>query len=303
MCGRWRTEEFMEDIILPFHSREASVEGHICLTTGLANEACQRHGTSPTASVALARVLSAGTLLGGTIKPRQRVALKFEGTGPLQKIVVEATGSGKVRGYVGNPHVNLPPVEGEPDIISGLGRAGLLTVSKDRSPQAPLKSIVPLTTSEIQGDLHAYLEQSEQIPSMLQIASEATASGYITAAGGLLVQASGEGGQDGLEKLNEYAQELPPLGALIGSGNSLPKILDLIFSGIQYETRGERPLQFYCSCSRERSRFALITLGSEEVEEILDKEGQAVIDCHFCHERYVFDREELEELLRELNKG
>lgn len=290
----------MEDKILPFLSREAGVEGYICLTTGLANEACQRHGTSPTASVALTRALSAGTLLGGTLKPRQRVALKFEGTGPLEKIVVEATGSGKVRGYVGNPHINLPPIEGEPDIISGLGRAGLLTVSKDRSPQEPLKSIVPLTTSEIQGDLHAYLEQSEQIPSILQIASEVTESGYVAAAGGLLVQAAGESGKDGLEKLYEYTQELPPLGALIGSGHSLAKILDLIFSGIPFQTRGERPLQFYCSCSRERSRFALITLGSEEVQEILDNEGQAVIDCHFCHERYTFDRVELEELLNEL---
>lgn len=291
----------MDDAILPFHSLEASVTGYICLTTGLTNEACQRHGTSPTASAALARVLTAGALLGGTVNPRQRIALKFEGNGPLEKVVVEATGSGKVRGYVGNPRVNLPPLEGEPDIISGLGRAGLLTVSRDRTPQPPLKSIVPLTTSEIQGDLEAYLQQSEQIPSLIEIASEATGSGYITAAGGLLIQAAGDGEKDGLEQLRETMQELPPLGALITSGHSLQVILGLIFSGIPFKTKEQRPLQFYCSCSRERSRFALITLGFEEVQEILDKEGQAVIDCHFCHERYIFEREELEELLDELD--
>ncbi len=291
----------MTDAILPFRSTEANVTGFICLTTSLTNEACQRHGTSPTASAALARVLTAGALLAGGLKASHRLALKFEGTGPFQKIIIEATGSGKVRGYVGNPLVNLPTIEGNPDIISGLGRAGLLTVVKDRAPQDPLKSIVPLTTSEIRGDLQAYLEQSEQIPSLIELAVEATESGFINAAGGLLIQSAGEDGEQGLARLQEYLQELPPLGALLQSGHALPAILDLIFSGIDYVSLGERPLQFYCSCSRERSRFALITLGSEEVQEILDKEGQAVIDCHFCHERYIFTRADLEELLAELD--
>ena len=290
----------MEDSLHPFRSKEAGVHGLICLTTGLANEACQRHGTSPTASAALARVLTAGALMGGMLKVRQRVALKFEGSGPLQKVIVEATASGRIRGYVGNPQVKLPPIEGNPDVISGLGRAGLLTVVKDQTPQEPLKSIVPLTTSEIQGDLQAYLEQSEQITSLVEIATEVTESGFVTTAGGLLIQAAEPQGAQGLAELQEYLQELPPLGALISSGHTLPEILDLIFSGIAYEHLSERPIRFYCSCSRERSRFALITLGSEEVQEILDSEGEAVIDCHFCHERYVFSREELQELLAEL---
>ena len=291
----------MDDAILPFRSAEAGVKGLISLTTGLANEACQRHGTSPTATAALARALTAGVLLGGTVKMRQRVALKFEGTGPLQKIVVEATGSGRVRGYVGNPHVNLPLIAGRPDVVAGLGRAGLLTVAKDRTPQDPLKSIVPLATSEIQGDLQAYLEQSEQIPSLVEIATEITESGFVNTSAGLMIQADGAHGAEGLQRLEEFMQELPPLGALINSGQTLPAILDLIFSGIAYEPYEQRSLQFYCSCSRDRSRFALITLGSDEVQEILANEGQAVIDCHFCHERYIFSGEELEELLDELD--
>lgn len=290
----------MEDGLHPFRSKEAGVQGLICLTTGLANEACQRHGTSPTASAALARVLTAGALMGGTLKVRQRVALKFEGSGPLQKVIVEATAAGRIRGYVGNPQVNLPSIEGNPDVISGLGRAGLLTVVKDQTPREPLKSIVPLTTSEIQGDLQAYLEQSEQIPSLIEIATEVTESGFVTAAGGLLIQAAEPEGTKGLANLRECLLELPPLGALISSGQTLPEILDLIFSGIPYEHLGERPIRFYCSCSRERSRFALVTLGSEEVQEILDSEGEAIIDCHFCHERYIFSYEELQELLAEL---
>lgn len=293
----------MVDTILPIQSPAAGVNGFICLTTSLSNEACQRHGTSPTAAAALARVLSAGALLSGFVRSRQRVALKFEGTGPLQKIVVEATGSGRLRGYVADPRVNVPSVAGKADIVSGLGRAGLLTVVIERTPQPALKSIVPLATSEIQGDLQAYLDQSEQVPSLIEIAGEATDSGFISAAGGLLLQAVGEQGEKSLQRLQESLQELPPLAALLASGNSLTDILDLIFSEIAYETGGERPLQFYCSCSRERSRFALITLGSDEVREILDNEGKAVIDCHFCHERYVFDQAELEELLDEMAAG
>ena len=290
----------MEDALYPFRSKEAGVKGLICLTNGLANEACQRHGTSPTASAALARVLTAGALMGGTLKVRQRIALKFEGTGPLGKVVVEATASGRIRGFVGNPQVILPPIEGNPDIISGLGRAGLLTVVKDQPPGEPIKSIVPLTTSEIQGDLQDYLEQSEQIPSLVEIATEVTESGFISTSGGFLIQAVEPQGSMGLQHLREHLQELPPLQALLNSGQTLPKIVDLIFAEVEYEALGERPIQFYCSCSRERSRFALITLGSEEVQEILYREGEAVIDCHFCHERYIFSREELQDLLAEM---
>ncbi len=290
----------MEDSLHAFRSEEAGVDGLICLTSGLANEACQRHGTSPTASAALARVLTAGALMGGLLKRRQRVALKFEGTGPLRKIVAEATRSGRIRGYVGDPQVNLPPIEGNPDVISGLGRAGLLTVVKEQPPREPLKSIVPLTTSEIQGDLQAYLEQTEQIPSLIEIATEVTESGFVTAAGGLLIQAAEPEGAMGLEQLKDRLQELPPLDALLSSGQTLPGILDLIFAGFAYEVLDERPLQFYCSCSRERSRFALMTLGGEEVQEILDSEGEAVIDCHYCHDRYIFSREELQDILTEL---
>ena len=102
----------MVDAILPFESHDGQVAGFICLTTALSSEACQRHGTSPTAATALTRALTAGALLSGTVKPRQRVALKFEGSGPLQKIVVEATGSGRIRGYVAHPHVYLGSVGG-----------------------------------------------------------------------------------------------------------------------------------------------------------------------------------------------
>jgi len=172
-----------------------------------------------------------------------------------------------------------------------------------RAPREPLKSIVPLTTSEIQGDLQAYLEQSEQIPSLVVIAAAVTESGFVTVAGGLLIQTKAPQGSKALEQLRERLQELPPLDALLSSGQTLPEILDLIFATVPYETMAEQPLQFYCSCSRERSRFALITLGSEDVQEILNSEGEAVIDCHFCHERYIFNREELQELLSELADG
>jgi len=154
----------VQDYLVRAIAGTASIRGLACVTTHLVNEACRRHGTYPTAAAALGRALTGGTLLGALLKTDQRVALKFEGDGPLRKLIVEAESNGLVRGYVGVPTVDLPLRQGKLDVAGALGRNGFLTVAKDLRLKEPYKGTVRLHTGEIAEDLAFYLTESEQVP-------------------------------------------------------------------------------------------------------------------------------------------
>jgi molecular chaperone Hsp33 len=254
----------------------------------------------PTAAIALGRALTGGALMGVMLRVGQRVALKFEGTGPLEKIVVEADRRGRVRGYVANPRVDLAGSQDDYDLVAAVGRAGLLTVVKDLQLKELVEGVVHLETSTIDGDLAAYLEQSEQIPSAVQLGVSLAGDGQVEVAGGLLFQSIPPQGVEEIARIQERLQELPPVEALLETEKTPEAILALILEGVPYETMERRPLRFQCNCSRGRSRRALLMLGREDLEALLESEGEAVVDCHFCHERYVFGREELEQLIEEV---
>ncbi|HEX6385897.1 MAG TPA: Hsp33 family molecular chaperone HslO [Anaerolineae bacterium] len=290
----------MEDYLVRILAKEAGVRGLGCVTTNLVNEACRRHNASPTAAAVLGRALTGVALMGALLKVQQRVALKFEGSGPLEKVLVESDSYGNVRGYVAEPEVDLPKVGDEHDVVSAIGRAGLLTVVKDLRLKNLYESVVPLASSDVDSDLTVYLEQSEQIPSLVEAGVIVQEDGDVAMAGGLLIQSMPPHGADIVEQLKDRTQELPPVEELLKSGKTPEEILALVFAGIDYEFLEKRLLQFKCGCSRARSEQALIALGREEIEMLLESEGQAVVDCHFCHERYVFSGKELEMLLEEL---
>lgn len=289
----------MEDYFIRILAKETGIRGLAAMTTNLVEEARERHGTAPTATVALGRALTGGLLLGALLRVGQRVALKFEGTGPLEKIVVEADRRGRVRGYVTPTEVDLPLLQDDYDIVSAIGRAGLLTVVKDLQLKELVEGVVHLETSDISGDLAAYLEQSEQIPSAVQLGVALDEEGRVLVAGGLLFQPVPPHGEAEIAMLKERLQELPPVEALLETEQTPEKVLATIMGDMVYEELEKRPLRFQCNCSRERTRRALLMLGREDLEALLESEGEAVVDCHFCHERYVFGREELEQLIAE----
>jgi len=155
----------VDNYLVRIISKDYSVRALACVTTQLVNEACRRQDAYPTAAAALGRALTGAALMGALLKTGQRVALKFEGNGPLKKIVVEGESNGLVRGYVAMPHVDLPLKAGKLDVASALGKDGLLTVAKDLRLKEPYQGIVKLYTGEIAEDLAFYLTESEQIPS------------------------------------------------------------------------------------------------------------------------------------------
>jgi molecular chaperone Hsp33 len=279
----------VKDYLVRVIAKEAGVRGLACVTTSLSNEIAARHEAAPTAAVCLARGLTGGALMGALLKVGQRLAMKLEGDGPLGKLLVEADAYGRLRGYVGDKTLTLPLVAGEQDVVSALGQFGFLTVAKDLKLKEPVESLVPLQTATVDADLTFYLNQSEQIPSAVEIGVLADDDGTITAAAGFLIQALPPYEEATIQRIIGRIQNMPPIEELLREGSGPEDLLALLFTGLAYEVLEERPLSFRCTCSQERSEQALINLGREGLTNLLETEGEAVVDCHFCGARYLFD--------------
>lgn len=291
----------MIDHLVRAITRTENFRGLACLTTDLVAEACRRHAVSRVAAAALGRALTGGVLMGALLKTGQRVALKFEGNGPLEKILVEADSNGAVRGYVSGAAADFPPrADGKLDVAAALGRAGFLTVVKDLGMREPYRSMVQLYTSEIGEDLAYYFTESEQIPSAVGLGVFIEADGTIGAAGGFLIQALPGADQESIEKLTARINRLPALTSLLKEGRTPEELLALIFADLPIRILEKHAVAFQCSCSRERVARALVSLGRQEIESMIEEMGEAEVNCEFCGERYLFTREDLEKIAREL---
>jgi molecular chaperone Hsp33 len=291
----------MDDYLVRVLAREAGVRGFACLTTKLVVEAARRHQTPPAATIALGEALTGAVLLGTLLKVGHRAALKIEGNKSGRKILVEANNNGKVRGYVSIPEDD--PILSGPGLFDDLfiEQDGQLTVVKDLRLKNLYESVVALTGEGLVADFDSYLNKSEQIPSVVEagvILSETEPGvGKVVAAGGLLLQALPPYEPEPIIKLRDLVQEMPPIEVILNNGQTPETILAALFNEFEYEILEVIPLAFRCSCSWERSEKALISLGREELVNLLETEGQAVVDCHFCHERYLFDADDLKQLI------
>lgn len=291
----------VEDYLVRIMTNEGNLRAFACITTGLTNELCRRHGTSPTASAALGRALTGGALMGALLKTGQRVAIKFEGNGPLRKILVEADANGAVRGCVGVPDADVPPKDGKLDVAGVLGRAGFLTVTKDLGLKEPYRGTVQLYTSEIAEDLAYYLTESEQTPSAVGLGVYAELDGTVSAAGGFLIQSLPPADEALVDRLMERIGRLTSITDLLRQGNSPEDLLAKLFDGVPFTVLEKRALAFQCSCSREKIESVLISLGKEELEGLMAKKEAVEITCEFCREVYRVELNELAGLLEELS--
>jgi len=290
----------VSDYLVRIVTKSGSFRALACVSTDLVREVCRRHQTWPTASAALGRALTGGALMGALLKTGQRVALRFEGNGPLKKILVEAESNGAVRGAVGEPATDLPLRDGKLDVAGALGKAGFLTVTKDLRMKEPYHGMVQLYTSEIAEDLAYYLTESEQVPSAVGLGTYVEPDGNVAAAGGFLIQALPPQDNAAIDQLMGRIAELPPLSELLRRGETPELLLERLFAGISYDTLEKRVVAFACSCSREKIERVLISLGRDELTSMLETQGEAEVTCEFCRERYHYDRADLERLLVEL---
>jgi molecular chaperone Hsp33 len=290
----------MGDYLVRIMGDPPNVIALACVTTGLVEEARRLHGTSRTASAALGRALTGGLLMGALLKREQRIALKFEGNGPLKRIIVEADNDGTARGFVAVPAAEVPLADEKLNVAGALGREGLLTVVKDVGMKEPYRGIVKLFSGEIAEDIARYYAESEQIPSAVGLGVFVKSDGEVLASGGFLIQSLPPAEDRTVDRLVENIRKIPSVTDLLREGKSPEDILALIFSGLPHHFLGRRDLSLRCSCSRSRVERVLIALGDDELGKIIAEQGETEVTCEFCRAQYHFTRQELGNLRQEM---
>lgn len=268
-----------------------------CDASAMAREICLLQETFATASIAMGRGLAGGALLGALLKSGQRIALKFEGNGPLRKLLIEADSEGAVCGCAGNPAAEVEPLNGKWNVAGLIGKAGFLTVSKDIGVGGqPYQGLVQLVSSEIGDDLAYYLTESEQTPSAVGLGAALDENGQIAVCGGFLVQALPKADPSELEKIMERIASAPPLSSMLSEGGPEGVIREL-FGDISYTVLETHDIFFRCGCSLDKVERALITMGAKELIDMQATDDGAVVTCEFCRKTYRFDRESLDQLI------
>ncbi|HEX3015141.1 MAG TPA: Hsp33 family molecular chaperone HslO [Desulfobacteria bacterium] len=270
------------------------------VTTDLVEEARKRHDTFPTATAALGRTLTAGLLLATNLKGEDTLTIRVMGDGPLGGVIVSADACSAVRGYVQEPHTHLPPTEaGKLDVGGAVGK-GFLYVARDMGFGDPYTGSVELVSGEIAEDIAHYLTYSEQTPSAVALGVLVDTDNSVLAAGGFLLQMMPGASSETIDRLEQNIKNLPPVSSLVTDGNSAEQILKMITVGLPLVIHEQRPVRFACHCSKDRLERILISMGCEELEDMLETQGYVELTCHFCNERYTFNRAELEALIRQV---
>lgn len=273
------------------------------ITTGVLEEAIRRHQTSPTVSAAFGRVLTGTLLLGGTFKDFDRLTVKIESDGPVGNIVAETTGNGNVRGYVRNPHAELPPADNGKFNVKGVVGDGTFYVIRESGfemgfHKEPYVGSVPIVSGEIAEDFAYYLAKSEQIPSAVLL-GVLLRSGepFVAASGGVLVQMLPGANEHIITMIEDTIRHAPHLTSVIREGATPEDLLRLALGEIDFEILDETPVEFRCNCSMEKAILLIGSLGNDEVASMLVEDNGAKMTCGFCNETYSLTEGDLQEIL------
>jgi molecular chaperone Hsp33 len=259
----------------------------------LVGEAARRHGTRPTASNALGRVLMGAVLLASGQADDETVQIQFRGDGPLGSVTAIADGRGRVRGFVSHPTVELPLRAGRPDVAGAVGRGVLAVVRFRPGWREPYSGLVPIQTGEVASDLTHYLAGSEQKPSALALGVVLDVAGRVEAAGGFLVQALPDASDETVARVEAAVRGLPRVSELLREGLGARELAERILAGVGTRALHASEPRFCCPCSRERVLRAMVLLGREELLEIEEARETLETHCRFCGERYLLSGEEI----------
>ena len=273
------------------------VRVYAAVTTDLVNEAIRRHDCYPVAAAALGRTMTGALLLAANLKNKEALTVNIRGDGPLKNITADAVPEGFVRGYVANPHVELPLNDrGKLDVGGGVGQ-GLVTVTRFTGLREPMRGSSEIVTGEIAEDLTNYLYVSEQTPSSIGLGVLVDTDFSAKAAGGFMIQPMPDADEEIISKLEANLQKLRPVTTMIDEGKDAKEIILEIMSGFDMEFLTTTDLAFKCQCSKERLEDVLLNLNHDDMESLI-ADGQAEVCCHFCGEKYHFTKEELQHLLK-----
>ena len=287
------------DEIVRVTTKNAPVKAMAITGKALVQRAVDIHRTLPVVTAALGRSLLAASMIGDQLKGEgSSVTLRVKGDGPMGSLTAVADPGGNVRGFVQNPAVILPLREdGKLDVGSCVGKHGTLTIIKDLNMKEPYVGLVPLVSGEIAEDVTRYFADSEQIPSACALGVLVDTDGSVRQAGGYLIQLLPGAGEEVIEKVERGIRELGPVTAALEEGEDAEGLLRRALSQFEVEVLDRHPVAYQCNCSRERVSAALISMGREELENMIQEQGKAELTCQFCDAVYEYDRDQLRELL------
>lgn len=288
----------MSDYIIRGTAADNQIRFFAAATKEMVEYARSAHNTSPVATAALGRLLTAGAMMGITMKgDKDILTIKIQGDGPIEGLTVTADSHGQVKGYAYRPEVMLPPNEkGKLDVAGALG-IGVLSVIKDIGLKDPYVGQTILVTSEIAEDLTYYYATSEQTPSSVALGVLMNKENTVRQAGGFIIQLLPGASEEVIAKLEATLGSVDPVTTLLDQGKNPEQIMEIILGDFDPKIMERIPTRFYCSCDKERIEKALISVGKTELQEMIEEGKTIEVNCHFCNHSYPVTVEELGDLL------
>lgn len=287
----------MSDYIVRATAADKQIRAFAATTKELVEFARRAHGMSPVATAALGRLMTAGSMMGSMMKGEDDIlTLQMKGDGPINGVTVTADSNANVKGYVGNPRIDLPlNYAGKLDVGASIGY-GTLTVIKDMGLKEPYVSQVPLSTSEVAEDLTYYFAVSEQVPSAVALGVLVDTDCSVKQAGGFIIQLMPFADESVISKLEEKVSHVNSITSMMEQGMTPEDILENVLGDMGVEINDRIPTEFYCNCSKDRVKKAIISIGKKEIKDIINEGKEIEVNCHFCNTNYKFSIEEIKEI-------
>lgn len=288
----------MSDYIVRATAADSQIRAFAATTKDIVEYARKAHNTSPVATAALGRLLTGGAMMGVMMKGDKDVlTLQIKCSGPIGGITVTADSKGNVKGYVNNPQVVLPANEkGKLDVGKAVD-LGVLSVIKDLGLKEPYVGQTELKTGEIAEDLTYYFASSEQVPSAVGLGVLMEKDNTVRQAGGFIIQLMPFASEEVISQLEKNLAEVSSVTELLDQGYTPEMILEKLLGNLGLEINEKTETKFYCNCDKVRVGKVLISLGEKELQSMIDEGKDVELNCHFCNTNYVFNVEELKELL------
>ena len=287
-----------KDYIVRASLANDSVRAFAISSTHLVAEARERHRTLPVVTAALGRLLSAGAIMGSMMKGDKDIGtISLKGDGPAGYITVTADSHGHVKGFPGNPNVDIPrKYAGKLDVGAAVGR-GLLTVSYDLGLKEPYSGQVEIQTGEVAEDLAYYFTVSEQLPSAVGLGVMVDTDSSVKHAGGFIVQLLPDAPEDVIELLEKKLANLEPVTTMMEQGMTPEEMLLHIFEGVDIEFTERHDVKFYCDCSKEKVKRALAAISDKDLQDIVNDDEDIEVKCYFCNTAYKFSIADIKDIL------
>lgn len=288
----------MKDYIIRATAADNQIRAFAATTKELVETARQAHNTSPVATAALGRLLTAGSMMGIMMKgDKDILTLQIQCSGPIGGLTVTADSKGKVKGYVNNPNVMLHAnAKGKLDVGKALD-LGVLSVIKDLGLKEPYVGQTELKTGEIAEDLTYYFASSEQVPSAVGLGVLMEKNNTVRQAGGFIIQLMPFAKEEVIQQLEKNLAEVTSVTELLDEGCTPEMILEKLLGNLGLEIKEKQETSFYCNCDKVRVGKVLISLGEKELQNLIDEGKEVELNCNFCNSSYKFTIEELKELL------